>query len=167
MGRTGVPMSPNAREIAVGGLAFLALVLMLGFLYGGREMTAKAASNDYAVIATFNRVDGLLVGAPVRLAGIQVGTVDGQYLDVHYRAVTTLKIDADVKLPTDTSVAIHTDGLFGAKYVVLEPGGDEEYLGAGDEINFTQDAVIVAELLELIIAQGKANRKRQAAGAKE
>ena len=161
MGRTGAPMSSNAKEIAVGGQAFLALVLLLGFLYGGRELTARAASNDYLVIATFNRVDGLLVGAPVRLAGIQIGTVDGQVLDVYYRAVTTLKIDADVKLPTDTSVAIHTDGLFGTKYVVLEPGGDEEFMGEGDEINFTQDAVIVAELLELIIAQGKANRKRR------
>ena len=161
MGRTGAPMSSNAKEIAVGGQAFLALVLLLGFLYGGRELTARAASSDYLVIATFNRVDGLTVGAPVRLAGIQVGTVEGQYLDIHYRAVTTLKIDADVKLPTDTSVAIHTDGLFGPKYVVLEPGGDEDYLGEGEEINYTQDAVIVSELLELIIAQGKANRKRQ------
>ena len=161
MGRTGAPMSSNAKEIAVGGQAFLALVLLLGFLYGGRELTARAASSDYLVIATFNRVDGLLVGAPVRLAGIQVGTVDGAYLDVYYRAVTTLKIDSDVKLPTDTSVAIHTDGLFGTKYVVLEPGGDEEFLGDGEEINFTQDAVIVAELLELIIAQGKAKRKRR------
>ena len=44
--------------------------------------------------------------------------------------------------------------------MVLEPGGDEEFMGDGDEINFTQDAVIVAELLELIIAQGKANRER-------
>lgn len=161
MGRTGAPMSPNAKEITVGGLAFLALVLVLGFLYGGRELTAKAARSDYLVVATFNRIDGLQVGAPVRLAGIQVGTVDGAYLDVYYRAVTTLKIDSDVKLPTDTSVAIHTDGLFGPKYVVLEPGGDEEFLGDGEEINFTQDAVIVSELLELIIAQGKANRERQ------
>ena len=164
MGRTGAPMSPNAKEITIGGLAFLALVLLLGFLYGGRELTARAASNDYIVVATFNRVDGLLVGAPVRLAGIQIGTVDGQVLDVHFRAVTTLKIDSDVKLPTDTSVAIHTDGLFGAKYVVLEPGGDEEFMGDGEEINFTQGAVIVAELLELIIAQGKANRKKRAGG---
>jgi phospholipid/cholesterol/gamma-HCH transport system substrate-binding protein len=154
-------MSTNAREVTIGGLAFLALVLLLGFLYGGRELTAKAASSDYLVVATFNRVDGLLVGAPVRLAGIQIGTVDGEYLDVYYRAVTTLKIDSDVKLPTDTSVAIHTDGLFGTKYVVLEPGGDEEFLGDGEEIDFTQDAVIVSELLELIIAQGKANRKRR------
>ncbi len=161
MGRTGAPMSPNAREVAIGGLAFLALVLLLWFLYGGRELTAKAASNDYVVVATFNRIDGLLVGAPVRLAGIQIGAMVGQYLDVHYRAVTTLKIDSDVKLPTDTSVAIHTDGLFGAKYVVLEPGGDEEFLGDGDEINFTQDAMIVAELLELIIAEGKANRTKR------
>ena len=59
-------MSPNAKEITVGGLAFLALALLLGFLYGGREMTARAASGDYLVVATFNRVDGLVVGAPTQ-----------------------------------------------------------------------------------------------------
>ncbi len=156
-------MAPANKEITAGGLAFVALVLLLGFVYGGRDLT-NVARDDYIVVATFNRIDGLLVGAPVRLGGIQVGTVDGQSLDVHYRAVTTLRISSDVKLPTDTSVAIHTDGLFGSKYVVLEPGGDEELLGTGDEITFTQDAMIVAELLELIIAQGRANRKKRAGG---
>ncbi len=154
-------MAPDAKEITVGGLAFGVLFLLLGFVYVGRDLTAKAARNDYLLTATFNRVDGLLVGAPVRLGGIQIGTVDGQFLDVYYRAVTTLRVSSDVKLPTDTSVAIHTDGLFGSKYVVLEPGGDEEILGGGDEITFAQDAVIVSELLELIIAQGRANRKRR------
>ncbi len=67
MARTGAPMSPNAKELTVGGLAFLALVLLLGFLYGGRELTAKAASGDYLVVATFNRVEGLLGGKYVRL----------------------------------------------------------------------------------------------------
>ncbi len=157
-------MAPEKKEITAGGLAFVALVLLLGFVYVGRDLTAKAASDDYIVVATFNRIDGLVVGAPVRLGGIQIGTVDGQSLDVHYRAVSTLRIDSDVRLPTDTSVAIHTDGLFGSKYVVLEPGGDEDFLGDGDEIDFTQDAVIVAELLELIIAQGKANREKRAGG---
>ncbi len=142
----------------------MALVLLLGFVYVGRDLTAKAAADDYLVFATFNRIDGLVVGAPVRLGGIQIGTVDGQSLDVHYRAVTTLRIDSNVRLPTDTSVAIHTDGLFGSKYVVLEPGGDEEIFGDGDEITFAQDAVIVSELLELIIAQGRANRKKRAGG---
>ena len=88
MGRTGAPMSPNAKEITVGGLAFLVLVLVLGFLYGGRELTAKAARSDYLVVATFNRIDGLQVGAPVSLAGHQVGPVCEDCPVCHSRAGT-------------------------------------------------------------------------------
>ena len=61
-------------------------------------------------------------------------------------------------LPTDTSAAIHTDGLFGRKFVVLQPGGDETMLKDDGVITFTQDSLIVGELLDLIIAEGRAQR---------
>jgi phospholipid/cholesterol/gamma-HCH transport system substrate-binding protein len=96
----------------------------------------------------------------VRLGGIKIGTVEKQTLDKHFRAVLTFRINGDIPLPKDTSVAIHTDGLFGSKFVVLEPGGDETNLKDGDMINFAQGAVILSELLELIIAQGKDNLKQ-------
>ena len=68
------------------------------------------------------------------------------------------------ELPLDTSAAIHTDGLFGSKFVVLEPGAEEDVLQSGDEFTYTQDAVVVSDLLDLIIAEGKAARaKREAA----
>jgi phospholipid/cholesterol/gamma-HCH transport system substrate-binding protein len=55
----------------------------------------------------------------------------------------------------DTSAAIHTDGLFGGKFIVLEPGAEENILNNEDEISLTQDAIIVSDLLELIISEGK------------
>jgi len=149
-------MKKEVKEITVGGLGLLGLVLLFGFNYGGRDLTVRAATNDYLVKAVFNRVDGLNVGGDVYLAGIKVGTVETQVLDEYFRAVMMLRIDGDVKLPLDTSAAIHTDGLLGSKFVVLEPGGNETLLKNGDEITFTQDAMIVGELLELIIAQGRA-----------
>jgi phospholipid/cholesterol/gamma-HCH transport system substrate-binding protein len=63
-----------------------------------------------------------------------------------------------VRIPTDTSVSIQTDGLFGRKFVVLEPGGDDTMLADGGVITFTQDSLIVGELLDLIIAEGRAQR---------
>jgi phospholipid/cholesterol/gamma-HCH transport system substrate-binding protein len=149
-------MKREAKEITVGGLGLLGLILLFGFNYGGRDLTVRAATNDYLVKAVFNRIDGMSEGSEVHLGGIKVGSVDAQELDEHYRAVMMLRIDSDVKLPRDTSAAIHTDGLFGSKFVVLEPGGDEDLLQSGDEITFTQDSMIVGELLELIIAQGRA-----------
>ena len=75
-------------------------------------------------------------------------------LDDRYRALVTLRITADVKMPTDTAAAIHTDGLIGTKFVILDPGGN---------VSFTQDAVLVDELLELIIAEGMAREATKGA----
>ena len=152
-------MTSGTKEIVVGGLAVLGLVLVLALSYGAGGLSAKAAAGSYYLKAVFNRIDGLSEGGEVHLGGIRVGTVDGLSLDEHYRAVVRLRIDSSVRLPDDTSAAIHTDGLFWAKFVVLEPGGSLDNFEPGAEIDYTQDAVIVSELLELIIAEGKAARK--------
>ena len=146
-------MARDGREILVGMAVFVALVLALGLSYGGGRLKP---AGGYALMATFNRVDGLSVGDDVRLSGVKVGGVERQVLDDNYRALVTLRITTDVKLPTDTAAAIHTDGLFGTKFVILDPGGDDAILEPGGNISFTQDAVLVDELLELIIAEGKA-----------
>jgi phospholipid/cholesterol/gamma-HCH transport system substrate-binding protein len=161
-------MIRDTREIIVGAFVVAGLALMLGASYKVRELTAQAATDDYQVTATFNQVDGLFVGDDVQLGGIRLGVVESMTLDANYRAGVVMRLDGAIKLPLDTSAAIHTDGLFGSKYVVLEPGGEEEILQNGDQITFTQDAVIVSELLELIIGQGRArqNKKDRAGGGK-
>jgi hypothetical protein len=40
----------------------------------------------------------------------------------------------------------------------LEPGGDEATLADGGVITYTQDSLIVGELLDLIIAEGRMRR---------
>jgi phospholipid/cholesterol/gamma-HCH transport system substrate-binding protein len=153
-------MTSESREILIGAGAFGCLLLVLTYLYAGRDWreTRAGASlgGEKTVVARFNRVDGLVEGDDVMLGGIRVGTVRKMALDDHYRAVVTVKIFGDVPLPADTSAAIHTDGLFGSKFMVLEPGGDPKMLKSGSEITFTQDAVIVSDLLELIISEGRA-----------
>lgn len=163
-------MTGEAREAVVGGTVLVVLLLAMVLLQGDRDIAAEAANGGYPVEATFNRVDGLLPGADVRLGGVRVGVVESQRLDADFRAVVTMRIATATRLPLDSSAAIHTDGLFGDKYVVLEPGGEEEYLEPGDEITFTQDAVVISDLLELIISQGKMKQKKlkeQAAKGRE
>ena len=145
------------REVAVGGIAMAALMGAIALSYGDRE---AAAAGGYTIEAGFNRVDGIAVGTPVELAGIRVGSVERLRLDGNYRPVATLRLSSGLRLPKDTGAAIHTDGLFGAKFVQLDPGGDADTLNDGDRIALTQDAVVVDELLELIIAEGKAHRAK-------
>jgi len=157
-------LKTETREIIIGAAAFGCLMLVLVYLYGGRDW-AQAATDGITITAKFNRVDGLVEGDTVQMGGIKIGTVAAMTLDSQYRAVITMRIDRGIALPADTSAAIHTDGLFGSKFMVLEPGGDENVLKPGGEITYTQDAVIVGELLELIISEGRAamkQRERQA-----
>ena len=150
-------MTRDNLEKTVGGVVVICLALVLASSYGGQPLKADGA---YDLKAGFNRIDGIAIGDEVRLGGIKVGTVAGQALDDQFRAMLTFRLDAGLALPSDSSAAIHTDGLFGAKFIILDPGGEEETLENGDEIQFTQDSVIVEDLLELIIAEGKANRAK-------
>ena len=142
-------------EIAVGGMMLAVVALCFVASYSGDRLSPQSG---YAVTAGFNKVDGLADGDDVRLSGIRIGHVEGQKLDPHFRAVLTLRIESGIKLPADSSAAIHTDGLFGSKFIVIDPGGDLAMLEDGDEIQYTQDAVIVEHMLDLIIAEGKARR---------
>ena len=154
----------ETREMLVGTATLLGLALVLVLSYAAAGISAKASVGSYSVTATFNRVDGLLAGDAVRMGGIDIGTVGAMHLDDDFRAVVTFRIESGVELPRDTSAAIHTDGLFGSKFVVLEPGGDENVMKSGDRIQFAQDSMIVTELLDLIISQG---RQRLAGNAPE
>ncbi|CAA6603902.1 ABC-type transport system involved in resistance to organic solvents, periplasmic component [Rhodospirillaceae bacterium LM-1] len=129
--------------------------LLLAYVYSG---TGKKEEPGYDVRATFKRTDGLSYGAQVRLSGIVVGKVAGYKLDDSYRAIVTLRLKPGVELPKDSSALIHTDGLLGAKYIELQPGGDAENLKAGNAITYTQDSVDLVDLLEKIVGMAKARR---------
>lgn len=154
-------MRGETKEIAVGAVALSSLLLVLGFFQAGRTHAAGQATG-YEIGATFNRIDGLFPGDPVRLGGIRVGKVAKAELDANHRARLTLRLDSDIKLPQDTAAAIHTDGLFGSKFVVLLVGGEDAVIKPGGAITHTQDALIVSELLDLIIAEGRAARAKRA-----
>ncbi len=150
--------------IVVGGLTVLALLATVGLSYG--SSARKSVKGGYPIEAVFNRVDGLAPNAAVQLAGVRVGTVMSQHLESDFRARVVMLLDGGVKLPADTSAAIQTDSLFGDKLVVLEPGGDSDMIKPGGRITMTQDPLILEELLELIISQGKQRRAKPADAAK-
>lgn len=153
-------MKTEVREVTVGAVVFSIFIGVMVYLYGGQE-EAAGVGEGVRVTASFNRIDGLAEGDPVYLSGVRIGTVEKMHLDANFRAVVTFWINDAVLVPNDSSAAIHTDGLFGSKFVVLEPGAEETPIKTGDVITFTQDAVVVTELLDLIIAEGKANQAKK------
>ncbi|MFA7431846.1 MAG: outer membrane lipid asymmetry maintenance protein MlaD [Rhodospirillaceae bacterium] len=149
-------MTPRRETlIGAGVLGALALALALNAAGTGRE---SASSDSYDLRAVFQRTDGLIVGAQVRLAGLPVGRVVEQTLDDRYRAHVSLRINGQYLLPEDSSAIIETDGLLGGKYIELQPGADEDMLPPGGVIEYTQDSVVIEDILARIVAQAKARR---------
>lgn len=150
-------------EIWIGAAISTTLVVLVTLIFS----PAGSGANSYEVMARFNRVDGARVGSVVRAAGVDVGQIQELRLDENFRAVAVLRINSDIVLDTDASASIVTDGLFGGKFVQLDVGAGEGEIGDGQEIAFTEDALVLDDLLELIISQGKQARGIKDDGATE
>ncbi len=146
------PSQRRAAEIVTGVVVAAVMVTVLTLVFGGKKVVTDGR---YEVRARFTRVDGLTIGADVRAAGITVGTVTDMQLDPSNLAITTLRIDSAVELDTDATAAIVTDGLFGTKFVELDIGGGEDFIEPGGEIIFTEESLIIDDLLDLIIRRGR------------
>ena len=62
-----------------------------------------------------------------------------------------LNISNEVRLQDDSIASIRTSGIIGDRYIKLTPGGSEEYLEQGDEIEETESAISLEELVSKYI----------------
>ena len=62
-----------------------------------------------------------------------------------------LAVSSNVDLPIDTNAKIVSESLLGGMVVVLEPGNDKKMLRNGGEIDKTQDAIPLTELIAKFI----------------
>ncbi|MCE7997615.1 MAG: outer membrane lipid asymmetry maintenance protein MlaD [Rhodobiaceae bacterium] len=126
-------------ETLVGGIV---IAIAAAFLAYGYSVSDVGNVSGIEVTAEFDRVDGLATGSDVRMSGIKIGTVTAQSLNTdNYFAVVTFNLTDEVQLPTDSSAKITSEGLLGGNYVSITPGGSEEMLVSGDEIQFTQGSI--------------------------
>ena len=96
----------------------------------------------------------------MRMAGVDIGRVIAAKLDDDFRATLTLSVDSDILIPDDSSAAIISSGFTGNKYIEIEPGGSEDFINPEGEFVYTQDAMVLEELVDRVISIGKANRKK-------
>lgn len=130
-------------------LGAIVAAVAIGFLtFAVTRAGAGESSGGYPLTARFNRVDGVNVGADVRMSGVKVGTVSAVAIDTQtYLAKLTLSVSPTVKLPDDSTARVASDGLLGGAYVALEPGGSAEMLASGGEIMNTTGTVDLLSLL--------------------
>jgi len=105
------------------GLVLLAATLALSFFAIQKKHTFFQKNNLY--YANFDFVQGVEVGTPVKVNGIDVGHVTDMTLDTKTLTVTmALSIQKTIPVRTDAAVKISGESLLGKKIVVLEPGQD-------------------------------------------
>ena len=134
------------KELLVGTVATVLFAALLVSSYSSKKQVLPSA--PLVLHATYNKADGLNVGAPVRLAGVDVAKVSEVYLDEFYRVRATFSFPKKLDLPIDSGAMIETDGLVGNKYVELSLGGDDELMQNGDHFMYPQDALLLDELLD-------------------
>src|SRR5512138_3773220 len=148
-------VSPR-QELWVGSfvLAGLAAIAYLSISIGGLR---AGGPGGLEISAKFDEVGGLKNRARVVVGGVKVGQVKSIALEPDFRARVTLDVDRRLKLPADSSASILASGVLGDQYIALEPGGGEDdgsgphFLAAGDEIQYTQSAVILERLIGKLI----------------
>jgi phospholipid/cholesterol/gamma-HCH transport system substrate-binding protein len=139
MGRHGVA------ETLTGALV---LVVAVSFLAYAVAHSGRTAGSGYPLQARFDHIDGLAVGADVRIAGVKVGTVTSERIDPKtFVAVVAMSINDELQLPKDSAASIVSESLLGGKYISLSPGGDDADLKPGQAITITQSSVSLEELL--------------------
>jgi phospholipid/cholesterol/gamma-HCH transport system substrate-binding protein len=135
----------NIVETIVGALVLVVAGVFVFYAFGKSDRSGPAG---YEIIARFDRIDGLKRGADVTLSGVKVGTVTGFDLDRKtYQAVVRMLVSSNLSLPADTHAKIVSESLLGGMVLVLEPGGDTKMLPAGGEIQMTQGAIPLSELI--------------------
>ena len=140
----------QTKAVEIGTGAFIALgFAALFFLATQTTNLQRFEEGYYDVKARFDNIGGLKVRSPVSMAGVRIGRVESIVFDKdRYDAVVTLRIDARYDtLPEDSDASILTSGLLGSQYIGLQPGASDIYLGQGDEMMFTQSAIVLENLI--------------------
>jgi phospholipid/cholesterol/gamma-HCH transport system substrate-binding protein len=138
------------------------LFIVLGFValaYLATQTTSVAnfsQGDSYDLKARFTNVGQLKLRAPVKIAGVRIGSVADVVLEPDkLDALVTLSIDKHYnKIPDDSAAAVFTSGLLGDQYVAIQPGGSPDVFKNGDEVILTQSSMQLEELIGKYLVGG-------------
>ncbi len=128
--------------VVIGVAAILFLALKVG------NLSSMSFGPGYTLVARFDNIGGLKPRAAIKSAGVVVGRVESiGFDDKTFQATVTMRMQADVQFPKDSSAKILTSGLLGEQYIGIEPGGDTKNFAEGDRIKSTQSAIVLESLI--------------------
>ena len=125
------------------------LVVVIFYVTGG----SSALGPKYRVHTLLPEVDGLTIGAPVRLDGVEIGNVENIQLaqpaaGVELTLMQSIRVDmrlqAEYKnyIRSDSTAGLITEGLLGNRYVDIDRGFAGTVLNNGDAIPGREEKAI-------------------------
>ncbi|MEO7935668.1 MAG: outer membrane lipid asymmetry maintenance protein MlaD [Dokdonella sp.] len=155
-------MTQPRRSFQVGtGLFILLGFSALAYLATQTTSVANYTQGDsYTLKARFSNIGQLKARAPVKLAGVRIGSVQSIELDPKsLEAVVVVGIDTQFKdIPDDSGAAIFTSGLLGDQYVGVQPGGSPVAFKNGDEFILTQSSMQLEDLIGKFLVSGDSSK---------
>lgn len=142
-------MQSRSVEVWVGLFVALGLAALAFMSVRASNLAEYRDGDAYTVVARFENIGSLRVRAPVTVAGVRVGRVSAiDFDEEQFKAVVSMAIAARYdNLPQDTVASVRTAGLIGEQFIGLDPGGAPDALKEGDEIEITQSALVIEQLI--------------------
>lgn len=138
-------MSRSVIETVLGGLVLIGALVFFIFSYSKGD---AGSVSGYQISANFSKIGGLKSGDPVQISGVKVGQIASVGLDPQtYLAKVTMEIDTHIQVPDDSAATINSQSLLGGLALSIEPGGSEDMVKAGGQIQYTQAPQNLEELL--------------------
>lgn len=134
------------------GLFTIGGVLCFAYLAVNIAQMRILNTGFHSIFAEFSNVSGLKEGAPVEIAGVQVGEV----LKIDLKgtsAIITMNIRDGVEIRDDDIASIRTKGIIGDRYVKILPGSSDSAVKPGGTVGDTESAVDLEEILGKLIHQ--------------
>jgi phospholipid/cholesterol/gamma-HCH transport system substrate-binding protein len=141
----------GTREIKVGLFVFIAFVLLAVVVFSISDF--YMAQPQYALRVRFSFANGVEMGAPVRLAGVDVGEVKSVRIfrdeaSQRMQAELGIRLNREAKIEEDAVAYINTLGLIGEKYLEIVPGTAGARLVGPGEFLVGKDSVPAEKLME-------------------
>ena len=130
-------------------VVFLAVTFSFSFSNWG---SIFRHSNTYELHAFFEEIGNLRIGSPVKLSGVVVGKVEKISLNSDYQAEVLFRIKNEVKIPSDSSIKVVTQGIIGGNYLSLTPGVSEQALRSHATIERSHSAFIMENFINKAIS---------------
>jgi len=142
-------MRTRSAEFSVGIFTILTIIAFFFLALRVSGLLNEVHKSGYTITAHFQNIGGLTPRAKVTLSGVVIGRVTNISIDPkRLDAVVTMQINDSMKeIPTDSTASILTEGLIGGQYIGISLGADDTMLKNGSEVDQTQSALVLEDLI--------------------